>query len=63
MSDYVISTMRRHGSGMVLYGIVTDTLQRMTVAVPYKFATSDQATAIIDHAVAGLDRPPKPTRR
>lgn len=56
----MISTMRRHGNGLVLYGIVTDTLQRMTVAVPYKFATTDQAEQIIEHAIAGLDRPAKP---
>lgn len=61
MAGFVISGARNRGDGRVVYEVVTDSLQRLYVMVPYRYATSDQATEIIEHAIAGITRPTKPT--
>lgn len=57
---YVISSVRTGPSGFVYYGIVTDRLERVNVAVPRRHTSDELVRQIIDHALEGAYSPGKP---
>jgi hypothetical protein len=58
--SYVISTVRAPTPSMVTFEVVTDQLQRLYVTMPSARTDADQIEATIQHALAGLYRPPDP---
>jgi len=58
---YVISTTRDDGRGNVIYECVADNLQRFHVTIPRKLTDAATVASVIDTALAGLYRKPKPT--
>lgn len=57
---YTIERQRVTPAGNVCYELVRDDLQRITVAIPRKFASGDQVDTIITAALDNLLPPAKP---
>lgn len=58
---YNVSSVTPDRRGNAIYEIVTDTLQRIHVMVPYANTDAETVGAIIDAALQGLYAKPKPT--
>lgn len=57
---YTVENARRISPRLVTVQVITDTLQRLHVTVPYARSSADDLTLVIGAALAGLNRPPKP---
>lgn len=60
--DYVISTVRARTPSVVLFEVVADNRQRLSVAMPSARTDAGQIDQTIRAALAGLYRPPDPVR-
>lgn len=58
---YVISTVRPFGAGKVMFEVVTDGLQRLTVQMRSTQTDGPMIDATIQHAIAALYAKPSPT--
>lgn len=61
-AGYVVSTVRPHGSHKVMFEVVTDDLQRLTVQMRSERTSAEDIDATITHAIAALYAPPSPVR-
>lgn len=59
---YMISTTRAAGAGKVMFEVVTDDLQRLTVQMRSRQTSRENIDATIRHAIDALYTPPSPTR-
>lgn len=57
---YVIEGARRITNELATVQIITDTLQRLHVTVPYARSSAADLDVIVQAAIDGLNRPPKP---
>lgn len=57
---YVVEGTRRISDRLVTVQVITDTLQRMHVTVPYALSSDADIATAIDAAIKGLNAPTKP---
>lgn len=63
MTDgYVISTVRASGADKVMFEVVTDRLQRLTVQMRSRQTSAENVAATIEHAIDALYAQPSPVR-
>lgn len=60
---YVIEGARRISDELATVQVITDTLQRLHVTVPYARSSAADLGVVVRAAIDGLNRPPKPLRR
>lgn len=57
---YVVEGTRRISDRLVTVQVITDTLQRLHVTVPYALSSDADIATVIGAAVSAINVPPKP---
>lgn len=61
-AGYVVSTVRASGADKVMFEVVTDRLQRLTVQMRSRQTSAENIAATISHAIDALYAQPSPVR-